>query len=88
MVYQLLQRLNLRLCNIMHCIMYCYRSFLEQIRKMKRDNQSGTTVFHPETCDTKIEGDKMSLFVGKPSICVINVTKYVNYTRMVRLSSA
>ena len=64
MVYLLLQRLNLRLFNIMHCIMYYYRSFLEQIRKMKRDNQRGTTVFHPETFDTKIEGDKMSLFVG------------------------
>ena len=37
----------------MHCIMYCYLSFLEQIRKMKRDNQRGTTVFHPETFDAK-----------------------------------
>ena len=58
MVYKLLQRLNLRLCNIMQCIIYCYPSFLEQIRKMKRDNQRGTTVFHPETFDVKIEGDK------------------------------
>ena len=52
--------------------------FLEQIRKMKRDNQRGTTVFHQETFDAKIE----------PSICTIYVTKYVNYTRMVRCCSA
>ena len=31
---------------------------------MKRDNQRRTTVFSPETFDTKIKGDKMSLFVG------------------------
>ena len=28
-------------------------------KNMKRDNQRGTTVFHPETFDAKI-GDKMS----------------------------
>ena len=52
--------LNLRYCNIMHCIMYCYPYFVEKIRKMKRDNQRGTTVFHPETFDAKIGGDKTS----------------------------
>ena len=31
-----------------------------QDKNIKRDNQRGTTVFHPETFEAKIKGDKMS----------------------------